>query len=242
MHALSIFSGTSPESRFPQPSRSIHRRALLLSLAGIAILLLSIGLAACGGSSDPKLSGTDLDKTPAPNFTLTDQRGQQVSLDQFRGKAVVLTFIYTHCPDVCPLIAEHLRATYAQLPAKTQQKVVMLAVTVDPARDNEAALEHFSQVHGLANNSDWHAMTGQPATLKQVWVDYHIDSSAMLTDMAVPMSGAHATMATPTPNANGTVDHTDAIFLIDKDGNERVLMHSTDSPQTIASNLKALAG
>lgn len=216
-------------------------RILVASLAAVAILLLSLGLVACG-SSAPKLTGTDLDKTPAPNFTLTDQRGQQVSLDQFRGKAVVLTFIYTHCPDVCPLIAEHLRATYAQLPAKTQQQVAMLAVTVDPARDNEAALEKFSKDHGLADNSAWHAMTGKPETLKQVWVDYHIDSSAMLSEMAVPMSGSHATMATPTPDPSGTVSHTDAIYLIDKDGKERVLVHSTTSPQDLANDLKALAG
>ena len=57
------------------------------------------------------LQGTNLGSSPAPNFLLTDQSGKQVSLAEFKGKPVVLTFLYTNCPDQCPLTAEKLHAT-----------------------------------------------------------------------------------------------------------------------------------
>ena len=72
------------------------------------------------GSSFPTtnssgLQGTDLGGTPAPDFRLTDQFGKPISLSQFKGKPVILTFLYTHCPDQCPLTAEKLHAVMQNL-------------------------------------------------------------------------------------------------------------------------------
>lgn len=195
----------------------------MLLMACTVVLLL----AACGGGD--KLTGTDLGKQPAPDFALTDQRGDTVRLSDFRGKAVVLTFIYTSCPDVCPLIAENLRVANDRLPAKTRQHVALLAVTVDPARDTRSALLAFSQTHGLADAPNWYALRGDQASLEQVWRAYGIDAHAM-----VEAAGASR------PTNASTIAHSDAIYLIDGQGRERVLMHSSDSPKTLASNLKAL--
>ena len=104
------------------------------------LLLVSLAVALVACSESPKLAGTAFDPPqPAPDFTLTDQRGQSVQLSSYRGDAVALTFIYTNCTDVCPLIAEKLRRAYDALPPATQQKVQLLAVTVDPARDDRRA-------------------------------------------------------------------------------------------------------
>ncbi len=212
------------------------RRSRLFAVVPLALSLLLI-LAACGGST-ARLSGTSLDKQPAPDFTLTDQRGQQVTLSSLRGNAIALTFIYTNCTDVCPLIAEKLHAAYQQLSPTEQQHVQLLAVTVDPARDDTAALQQFSIKHSLAGTANWHAMTGDPTTLATVWKAYYIDAGGMLTEDATPMAGSAATPeASPTESAPA---HTDAIFIIDKDGNERVLMRSSADYKAIAANLKAL--
>lgn len=205
---------------------------LMVGILAIAALLLG----ACGGVA--QLRGTDLGKQPAYDFSLTDQRGETVSLSQFRGKAVALTFVYTHCTDVCPLIAEHLRAAYQQLPTSIQGRVAMVAITVDPARDNQAAMEDFSRKHGLADNAQWFALTGTKSQLQPIWSAYDIDPGAMIDeDMATPTAGG---TPEPTPTSY-KLSHTDAIFLIDSEGNERVLMHSDSSPKDIADNLKALA-
>ncbi len=202
------------------------------------VLCLLVILAGCGTGGD-KLTGTSLDKTPAPDFTLTDQNGKTVTLSSLRGNVIALTFIYTHCTDICPLIAQKFHTAYQDLSPSVQQHVKLLAVTVDPARDDQAALEKFSEAHELANNPNWHAMTGNKATLESVWKAYYIDASGMTAEDQVH---SHAADASPTPTVAGAPPaHTDAIFIIDKDGNERVLMRSSVDPKDIAANLKTLA-
>lgn len=211
----------------------------LATEVGLLVLLV-----ACGG--ERALTGTDLDKQPAPDFTLTDQRGQTIRLSELRGKAVALTFIYTNCPDVCPLTAENFRIAYEGLPAKTRQKVALVAVTVDPARDTPAALQAFSATHRLADNPNWYALYGDQATLEQVWRAYGIDPGAAF----LPTDHQHAAGASPvgrTPGSPAAVPpvqlgHTDAIYLIDREGRERVLMHSDAGSEALTKNLKALAG
>jgi protein SCO1/2 len=213
------------------------RRFRFFAAASIALTLLIV-LSACGESST-KLTGTSLDKQPAPDFTLTDQRGQSVTLSSFHGDAVALTFIYTNCTDVCPLIAEKLHAAYQELTPSEQEHVALLAVTVDPARDDPAALQQFSQKHSLAETANWHAMTGDPSTLAKIWKDYYIDASGMIDKDATPVPGSPATPEAT--SAAAPPAHTDAIFIIDKNGNERVLMRSDANYKDIASNLKTLS-
>ncbi len=213
------------------------RRFRFLSLLPLTLCLILL-TSACGNSSN-KLTGTSLDKTPAPDFTLTDQRGQTVTLSSLRGHAVALTFIYTNCTDICPLIAEKLHSAYEMLSPSQQQDVVLLAVTVDPARDDQPALQKFSETHSLADTANWHAMTGDPSTLAKVWSDYYIDASGMIEEDATPLPGATPTaVATP---GDAPPAHTDAIFLIDNDGNERVLLRSTVDYKSIAADLKSLS-
>jgi protein SCO1/2 len=213
------------------PSRGIGKLAIVL-------IVSSVLLAACGGSAQ-KLVGTELQKKDAPDFTLTDQRGEPVSLSDFKGQAVVLTFIYTHCPDVCPLTAEDLRAADNLLPEKTRDKVVMLAVTVDPERDSAEALQRFSEAHQLADNPRWYTLRADRPALEKVWAAYGIDARRMVSSHDVP--GGHEEGATASPTAGSrSVAHTDAIYVIDPKGRERVLMHSSLKPQDLADNLKAL--
>ncbi|MGH2617850.1 MAG: SCO family protein, partial [Thermomicrobiales bacterium] len=196
------------------------------------VLLVSAALLAAGvvGGGQPALIGTDLGRQPAPDFTLTDHRGQTVRLNDFRGKAVVLTFIYTHCPDVCPLIAENLRVAHELLAEESRDDVALLAVTVDPERDTRQALEEFTTVHRLADNPGWFALRGDAATLGQVWRDYGIYPG--MRDAASDGRG--------TPAIGGGDGHTDGIYFIDREGRERVFLRSIATPQEIASNLAAL--
>ena len=202
--------------------------------AGLAALVLLLSVAACG---QPELTGTDLGETPAPDFTLTDFRGEPVSLRDFRGRAVALTFIYTNCPDVCPLIAEKLRRAYESLPESDRDRVALIAVTVDPARDTPEALQAFSERHRLADNAQWYALTGDRAALEPVWQAYYIDPGMMIDD--APHNEADHEHA---PATSTTLAHTDAIFIIDPDGKERVLLRADVDPDVIAADLQALIG
>ncbi|HEX9437222.1 MAG TPA: SCO family protein, partial [Candidatus Limnocylindria bacterium] len=105
-----------------------------------------LSLIAC---APEKLAGTDLGAQAAPDFTLTDGRsGSTVSLASLRGSVVALAFLYTRCPDTCPLTAEHFRAAQQRLGADAD-RVRFVAVSVDPSGDTPASVRDFSASHRL---------------------------------------------------------------------------------------------
>jgi protein SCO1/2 len=168
------------------------------------------------------LSGTNLGGTVAPNFRLTDQFGKQVSLSQFKGEPVVLTFLYTHCPDECPTIANKLYVVMKNLGSEAQH-VGILAVSTDPSGDTLSSVQHFSQVHHMLNY--WHYLMGTQSQLSPVWNSYSIYSGPAPTqDVAT----------------SGPVDHTLALYVIDKQGHEQVYLGNDFSASQLTSDLKIL--
>jgi protein SCO1 len=168
------------------------------------------------GTTPSGLQGTNLGGTPAPNFRLTDQFGKEVSLSQFRGKPVVLTFLYTHCTTVCPLTAEKLHATVVALGSQAQH-VAILAVSVDPKGDTPASVIDFSNTHHMLNS--WHYLMGTEQQLAPVWTAYSMYASVA--------------------SAN-TINHSTAIYVIDKQGKEQVFLSDTFAPSQLENDLKIL--
>ena len=77
-----------------------------------------------------------------------------MTLSQFRGKAVLLTFIYDHCPDVCPLIVSNLHNALVKLGPEAS-KVQIVAVSVDPKGDTPATVKHFIAVHEMTGKMQY---------------------------------------------------------------------------------------
>jgi protein SCO1/2 len=169
-------------------------------------------------ASQPALQGTSLGGVAAPDFHLTDQFGQPVALGQLHGHPVVLTFLYTHCPDACPQTAEKLRLTLSRLGA-VGNGVAILAVSVDPQRDDQAAAREFSDRYQMLNR--WHYLTGSRDQLAAVWAAYHI-------------------AVAPGPTA-GTINHTLGLYVIDRQGRERVYLSEGFAPAALAADLRILA-
>lgn len=201
---------------------SVITMALLVVLIVALLSLRNTGGGSTGGSStatNPSgLQGTDLGGVPAPGFQLTDQFGHTISLAQFQGKPVIVTFMYTHCPNVCPLIAEKLH-TVVQSLGSNAQKVAILAISVDPKGDTQAAALAFSEQHQMTNS--WHYLTGTQNQLSPVWTAYAIDAQRI--------SASDST-------------HTSVLYLIDKQGRERVLLDQNfTTAQMMADVQKLLA-
>jgi protein SCO1/2 len=176
-------------------------------------ILLAAVLVACAPT---QLAGTELGGTAAPDFTLTDGvSGRAVTLSAERGKVVALTFLYTTCPDVCPLTATRFKATQTELQGDAS-RVTFIAVSVDPDGDTPQAVQAFSAAHGLGSN--WHYLVGGRPQLAPVWAAYGIGVQA----------GSNA------------VTHNDAVYLIDRSGRERVLLHSDDLAKDLTNDLRAL--
>lgn len=99
---------------------------------------------------------------PAPDFTLRDADGRIFKLADFRGKVVVLHFIYTSCPDVCPLHAERI-AEIQEMVNQTPMKdrVQFITITTDPTKDTADVLRAYGPAHGL-DPANWHFLTTTP--------------------------------------------------------------------------------
>ncbi len=178
------------------------------------LALIAVLFASC---AKPSLAGTDLGAGPAPDFTLVDGiTGRTVTLSALRGGTVALAFLYTNCPDVCPLTAERFRAAQRALGADAS-RVTFVAVSVDPEHDTPEATRAFSAAHGLSQH--WYYLIGPRPSLQAVWSAYGIGA-----------------IATGTP----IVEHNDAIFVIDSRGRERVLMHSDQAADELVSNVRGL--
>ena len=210
-------------------------RLSVLTLAVLVVIVVAIvgtragGLASTGSNTtdgngtpttDPAgLQGTYLGSIPAPGFQLKDQVGQPISLSQFKGRPVVLTFFYTHCPDACPLTAEKLHQTLLAL-GNNAQKVGVIAVSVDPKGDTPATAQSFIQVHHLQGYL--HYLLGTEAELSPVWSHYSV-------------------FAAPTPSAtNGSVSHTTALFVIDGQGRERIYFGNDFTSTQLTTDLQML--
>ena len=150
------------------------------TLAATAIcILVPLAAAGCGGSgkaaapaTPPAFRGTPLNPpVRTTGFSLRDQSGKPLSLASLRGKYVILTFLYTHCPDVCPLIADQLNLALTRL-GPQRRNVRVLAVSVDPRRDTRAAVRRFVAEHRLL--PQFRYLTGTRAQLAPVWRAYHV--------------------------------------------------------------------
>lgn len=151
------------------------------------------------------------------NFTLIDQFGRRMSLADFRGRVVALTFLYTHCPDICPLVAQKLRETYRLLGNSTS-RVAFLIVTVDPERDTVKRLYDYSGQFDMLEK--WHFLTGSGSELKPIW-DYYWVGKVWKDE-------------------KGNVMHQSPLHLIDPQGRIRGVAGQTFRPAELAHDIEAL--
>ena len=132
----------------------------------------------------------------APELALVNQSGQPLTLRELRGKVVFLTFTYSTCADVCPLITASMVTLQQRLTAAERQQVFFLSVTAQPEVDTPAVLHAYAQRLGV-DLASWAFVTGHPQAVQAVWQAFGL---------------------TVKPRAKGVVDHPAWTFLIDREG------------------------
>ena len=189
------------------PRMGLPRRSLRVGIPVAAFLVIAAGIpiVAFGVLASPKAtqisalaSNPDLDsgtqlRGRAPDFTLSDQFGKQVSLSSFRGKVVVLAFNDSECTTICPLTTSAMVEAKAMLGSAGQQ-VQLLGVDANPKATSLEDVLSYSEVHGMLHQ--WRFLTGSTTQLKAVWKAYSI---------GVQISQQQ-------------VDHSPAVFVIDPRG------------------------
>lgn len=202
------------------------RPLALITVIGVCGALLS----GCGGSSKSS-SATASAKAgtleapaelqppaPSPDFTLRDSTGKLVRLSQFKGKAVLLTFIYDHCPDVCPLIVANLHNALSRLGPQAS-KVQIVAVSVDPKGDTPKTVKAFLAAHEMTGRMEY--LIGSFKQLTPVWRSYGVEVQG-------------------TPNSR-EVSHTAFVYGITASGKRSALYPSNLKPEWIVHDVPILA-
>lgn len=108
-----------------------------------------------------------------PNFTLIDQDGKRFPFGNSRRKLVLVTFIFTTCPDVCPLLTAKFATIQRELTAKKRTDYLLLSITTDPQTDTSAVLKAYAARY-KPDHRHWLFLTGSPAQLEQVWKDFGV--------------------------------------------------------------------
>ncbi len=194
----------------------MDRRHILQLLAAAA---LPGALAACG-ESKPQFSAIDVSGMDyAKGFQLPDADGQVRTLQDFRGKAVVVFFGYTQCPDVCPTTLSEI-AQAKQLLGPDGAKVQGIFITVDPERDTPEVLKAYMANFG----PDFIALRGTPEQVEATARDYKV---------------YYKKAEGKTPGSY-TMDHSAASFVYDPQGRLRLYTRYGTGPQALAGDLKQL--
>ncbi len=160
-------------------------------------------------------------KTPAPSFTLTDQNGKPFHFKPAGGKLVLVNFIYTTCPDVCPLFTAKLAAIQRSLEKEQRDNYLLLSITTDQARDTPVKMKEYAEAF-KPDFRRWHFLTGSAKELAQVWKDFGV----RVQDLG-----------------NGQIQHTNLTALIDGKGLRRVDYYGDKwLEKEVLKDLRRLAG
>jgi protein SCO1/2 len=188
----------------------------------LGLMLVLAGVASAAAHSLKDLEGQLLKREryvqmmskKAPEFALQDTNGRRIRLSDFAGKVVVLNFVYTNCPDVCPLHSEAIASIQEAInPTPMKDVVQFVTITTDPERDTPVVMQAYGSTHGL-DPINW------------VFLTSGTDESEATRELA----GRYGLKFTPSKDGyqmHGIVTH-----LIDKSGNLRARYHSLKFNET----------
>jgi protein SCO1 len=205
-------------------------RPFRVGLLAALVLAAAIAAAGCGGSGSPNATGNggaDLAGTPAdpiraaPPLSLDNYQDEPVDLADYRGKAVFVTFIYVHCPDVCPLIVSNMRAAQKELGPQADD-VQFIAVSVDPENDTPKALREFLEARQMTGRMEY--LVGSRPELERVWHQWDIISRT-----------------NPKRKIPDEVEHSALVYGISADGELTTLYPADFKPQWIVHDAPILA-
>jgi protein SCO1/2 len=212
------------------PKSAIHtRRRAVRGPILAALAVVAFAAAGCGSGSakpakaktpDYAASGVLTPPTAVPPLALRNYLGQPVNIASYRGKAVLITFLYTHCPDICPLITSQLRVAQNLMGTATAAKAQIIAVSVDPTRDTRKAVAHFLAAHEMTGRMQY--LVGSLHELAKVWEAWGVGSER---DAKNPEF----------------IDHTGLIYGITGSGKRTTLYAPTFKPAEVAHDVPLLA-
>jgi protein SCO1/2 len=211
----------------------LNPRPLLSLLAFVAFVGGVVLVSGCGSSgSSTQKTATSAAKvdykaeavlspaTPEPALKLRNYLGQPVNIDSYRGKPVLITFVYTHCPDVCPLMISNLRVAQNLMGSSGPQKAQVIAVSVDAKGDTPKTVTAFLKAHEMTGRMQY--LIGSQRELARVWKAWGVGSERDAKD----------------PDF---IEHSGLVYGITASGKRAVLYSASFKPAAIVHDVPLLA-
>ena len=201
----------------PEAKRGLKRGGLIL-LVGASFLAVAFGIGWMQTARQQQ-AATEA-STPVPiggAFTLTDENGQTVTDQTYRGKWLLVFFGFTHCPDVCPTALNDISLTLDQLGPRAN-KVYALFITVDPERDTAQLINEYTG----SFHSNIIGLTGTPEQIATAAKAYRVYYKKVPTDSGY------------------TMDHSAITYVIDPDGKYAAHFSHQSGPDRMAAKLGSL--
>jgi protein SCO1/2 len=198
------------------------RLLLLLVVIAGGVAVLTIGTTHRQGVKNAafEAEGVLFPVDSAPPLALRNYLGEPVNIDDYRGKAVLVTFLYTNCPDICPLITSDLRVAQNLMGRATAAKAQIIAVSVDPRGDTKQAVATFLARHGMTGRMKY--LIGSAKELARVWQAWGVGSER---DAQQPQ----------------LVNHTGLVYGITASGKRLTVYSASFRPEQIAHDVPLLA-
>jgi protein SCO1/2 len=205
---------------------------ILLLLIVLVVVAGGVAVLTIGGSSRQLAAGATTahgsfraaevfsPPSPAPPLQLHNYLGQPVNIASYRGKAVLVTFLYTNCPDVCPLITAGLHAAQELMGAKESARAQIIAVSVDPRGDTPKAVAAFLARHKMTGRMQY--LIGSAKELAAVWKAWGVGSER---DAQQPQF----------------VNHSGLVYGISASGKRTTIYAANFEPADIAHDVPLLA-
>tara|TARA_B100001115_G_C15847488_1_gene427860 strand:+ start:37 stop:711 length:675 start_codon:yes stop_codon:yes gene_type:complete len=214
-----------------------------------SILLISILMSGCfQGAIEEDVDvfyGIDIDNKEVPIFTLITENNSEFNLSEYEGKVVVISFLFTRCPDVCPVVVQSLKWLSEQFPNEYKSELEILAVTVDPWLDTPESMKQWKENMSV----DWHFLSWdvdpdndgefnpeEIAVMEEIWGAFGVGLQTYKANetSSAETSGRHHPY-------EYFIDHTTSTFILDKNLKQRVEWMDLDwVPELVVEDVKIL--
>ena len=198
------------------------RRSRVLGLVLLVAVIVAAGWIVI--HTIPPSTGFRLSALPqrssSPDFRLTDFNGRPRSLADYRGRVVVIFFAFIHCPDACPTELFKLAQVMKRL-GPASDRVQVLVITLDPERDTQDLLKSYV----TAFDPRFVGLTGTAEQIDSAAKNYYV-----------------VYVTAPTSNDYYAIDHSTSTYVIDAQGQRRLIGSMTTSVDDFVHDLKLLTG
>lgn len=171
----------------------------------ITVLLMASTIPSASANN---YKGYQLSRGEVSDFSLINQNGDQVNLHHGPGEILVVAFIFTRCPDVCPVITQALKSVQQGLPVEYAHQIEFMSITVDPEFDTPERLKEYTDLH----NVNWSHLTGDLEKLEDIWKEF---------GLVVQKNVISAHIG----EVNGYQSNDSTVVFVDGNGNSSELMY-----------------